>query len=70
MSLNAVIHIRMHFESDIFKNSKLVGSNAFVLNSRGNGSVLQAVELVGHSGSGISFDAPGTSLTMLTFEKE
>ena len=62
--------IRAHFSSDIFMNRKLINATAFVLKTKGNGSAMQAIKLSEHNGSGISFNAPGTSLTMLTFEKK
>ncbi len=56
--------------SDIFKDMKLSGANAFVLTNQGNGNVIQTVKLSGQSISGISFVAPPVSVTMLTFEKK
>ncbi len=62
--------IHANFDSDLFKNLKLTESNAFVLTNHGDGSNMQILKLLEQSGAGISFNAPGTSLTMLTFEKK
>ncbi len=60
----------VNIESDIFKNMKLREANIFVLTNQGNGSAIQTVILSEQSISGISFVAPETSITMLTFEKK
>ena len=56
--------------SAIFDNLKLSEANAFVLTNQGNGSAIRPVQLSKHPGSGISFIALKTSISMLTFEKK
>jgi len=62
------VKIKVDIESDLFKNRKLSEAAAFVLKDQGQGSEIKKVELLKHSGPGISFEALDTSLTMLTFE--
>ena len=69
LNKNAV-RTSINIGSDIFRNLKLIGADAFVLTNQGKGSAIQTVKLSGQTISGISFVVPPTSVTMLTFEKK
>lgn len=62
--------IKVDVETDLFKNRKLSEATAFVLRDQGNKSDNKTVELLKHTGAGISFVASDISLTMLTFKKK
>jgi len=62
-------NIRVDIETDLFEQMELIAANAFVLKNQGTGSDNLNVELLKHTGTGISFVSPYISLTMLTFKK-
>jgi alpha-L-arabinofuranosidase len=62
-------NVRVDIETDILKKMKSAESGKFILTDMGKGSKLLSDTPLKYSGKGISFEAPSTSITMLTFKK-
>lgn len=60
--------IKANINSDVFEDMVLEEAKVYVLTGGGSGSAVNSFNLLEHTASGIAFNAPSISLSMLTFK--